>query len=177
MSNNPKSTIISRSEWWLRPASHRTLLVFSETLIYLSYTAVVPPRGFAPRSSAYRADALLLSYGGLGKWSRAPVPPRASPRPKRGGLRSSSRAILRRVAGASRARPSRRRLAPWHSNPGETSGQRTGARRSSYLDENGCGGRIRTGDTRRMKPLPYHLATPLLFERNGATSRTCTGIP
>ena len=28
--------------------------------------------------------------------------------------------------------------------------------------EMGCGGRIRTGDTRRMKPLPYHLATPLL---------------
>ena len=25
----------------------------------------------------------------------------------------------------------------------------------------GCGGRIRTGDSRRMKPLPYHLATPL----------------
>lgn len=30
----------------------------------------------------------------------------------------------------------------------------------------GCGGRIRTGDTRRMKPLPYHLATPLLFWKN-----------
>jgi hypothetical protein len=30
--------------------------------------------------------------------------------------------------------------------------------------ENGCGGRIRTGDTRRMKPLPCHLATPLLLE-------------
>ena len=25
---------------------------------------------------------------------------------------------------------------------------------------NGCGGRIRTGDTRRMNPLPYRLATP-----------------
>ena len=31
---------------------------------------MVPPRGFAPRSSAYRADALLLSYGGFNgaKW-------------------------------------------------------------------------------------------------------------
>lgn len=28
----------------------------------------------------------------------------------------------------------------------------------------GCGGRDRTGDTRRMKPLPCHLATPLLWE-------------
>ena len=28
---------------------------------------------------------------------------------------------------------------------------------------NGCGSRIRTGDTRRMKPLPCHLATPLLL--------------
>lgn len=63
---------------------------------------MVPPRGFAPRSSAYRADALLLSYGGF-----------------------------RKV---------------------------------------GCGGRIRTGGARRMKPLPYHLATPLLVEKlaNGA---------
>ena len=56
---------------------------------------VVPLRGIAPRSSAYRADALLLSYGGK--------------------------------------------------------------------MEIGCGGRIRTGDTRRMRPLPYRLATPRLF--------------
>ena len=28
---------------------------------------MVPPRGIAPRSPAYRADALLLSYGGWGK--------------------------------------------------------------------------------------------------------------
>jgi hypothetical protein len=40
-------------------------LGFSEALIYLSYTAVVPPRGIAPRSLAYRARALLLSYGGM----------------------------------------------------------------------------------------------------------------
>jgi hypothetical protein len=59
--------MINIGTWRLRPASHRTLLVFSEALIYLSYTALVPPRGIAPRSSAYRADALLLSYGGLGK--------------------------------------------------------------------------------------------------------------
>lgn len=32
---------------------------------------MVPPRGIAPRSSGYRADALLLSYGGEKKanWS------------------------------------------------------------------------------------------------------------
>src|SRR5436190_13046718 len=34
-------------KWWLRPVLHRTLLVFSEALIYLSYTAIVPPRRFA----------------------------------------------------------------------------------------------------------------------------------
>ena len=31
--------------------------------------------------------------------------------------------------------------------------------------KSGCGGRIRTGDARRMKPLPYHLATPLLLKK------------
>ena len=30
---------------------------------------VVPPRGIAPRSLAYRARALLLSYGGIEEWS------------------------------------------------------------------------------------------------------------
>lgn len=55
-------------KWRLCPVLRRTLLVFSEALICLSYTAVVPPRGIAPRSSAYRAEALLLSYGGKGKW-------------------------------------------------------------------------------------------------------------
>ena len=56
-------------KWWLRPVSRRTLLGFSEALIYLSYTAVVPPGGIAPRSLAYRARALLLSYGGIEEWS------------------------------------------------------------------------------------------------------------
>ena len=51
--------------WWLLPVSHRTPLGFSEVLIYLSYAAMVPPRGIAPRSLAYRARALLLSYGGI----------------------------------------------------------------------------------------------------------------
>jgi hypothetical protein len=40
-----------------------------------------------------------------------------------------------------------------------------------HSHESGCGGRIRTGDTRRMKPLPYHLATPLFIRKklaNGA---------
>lgn len=52
---------------------------------------MVPPRGIAPRSIGYRPIALLLSYEGMEKWSRAPVLPRVSPRPKRGGLLSSSR--------------------------------------------------------------------------------------
>lgn len=30
----------------------------------LTSLGMVPPRGFAPRSSTYQADALLLSYGG-----------------------------------------------------------------------------------------------------------------
>ncbi len=45
---------------------------------------------------------------------------------------------------------------------------------SRAILKNGCGGRIRTGDTRRMKPLPYHLATPLLMgklARVGAPER------
>lgn len=87
-------------KWRLRPGSHRTLLVFSEALIYLSYTAVVPPRGIAPRSSAYRAGALLLSYGGLGKWSRAPVLPRVPPRSKRGGFADSLAREFKMVAEA-----------------------------------------------------------------------------
>jgi hypothetical protein len=58
-------TPMTPMKWWLRPVSRRTLLVFSEALIYLSYAAVVPPRGIAPRSLAYRARALLLSYGGM----------------------------------------------------------------------------------------------------------------
>ena len=40
----------------------RTLPAFNGPLICLSYTAVDPPRGIAPRSFAYRADTLLLSY-------------------------------------------------------------------------------------------------------------------
>ena len=38
--------------------------------------------------------------------------------------------------------------------------------RAARFGEIGCGGRIRTGDTRRMKPLPYHLATPLFIVEN-----------
>jgi hypothetical protein len=35
--------------WWLLPELRRTLFVFSEVLIYLSYAAVVPPRGLPAR--------------------------------------------------------------------------------------------------------------------------------
>lgn len=57
-------TLMTLGKWWLRLESHQAPLVFSEMLISLSYAAVVPPRGNAPRSSADQADALLLSYGG-----------------------------------------------------------------------------------------------------------------
>lgn len=59
-------------KWWLRPVTHRTLLVFSEALICLSYTAMVPPLGIAPGSSAYQADALPFSYGGWKKMVARP---------------------------------------------------------------------------------------------------------
>ena len=66
-------------KWWLLPVSRRTPLVFSEVLIYLSYAAMVPPRGIAPRSLAYRARALLLSYGGIeGMVARRGNAPRSS---------------------------------------------------------------------------------------------------
>jgi len=61
-------TPMTLCKWWLLPVSRRTPFVFSEVLIYLSYAAVVPPRGIAPRSIGYRPIALLLSYGGM-KWS------------------------------------------------------------------------------------------------------------
>lgn len=59
-------------------------------------------------------------------WSRAPVLPRVSPRPKRGGFADS----LAHVTGMG---------GKWN-----------------------CGDRIRTGNTRFMRPLPYRLSTPPL---------------
>ena len=54
---------------------------------------VVPPAGFSPASSRLEDGCLIRSAtGALMKWSRASVLPRVSPRPKRGGLLSSSRA-------------------------------------------------------------------------------------
>lgn len=146
------------------------------------------------------------------KGSRAPVPPRVSPRPKRGGLLSSSRAMLKNgglCGHCSRDLPLDRRLLFVAELTGQgwwvvsvTLRRRSGwtaalqAARGLYaannpcvvlemVDRHGfapcssackaddllndraareksCGGRDRTGDTRRMKPLPCHLATPLL---------------
>ena len=64
-------TPMTREKWWLRSVSHRTLLVFSEALICLSYAAVVPLRGNAPRSIGYQPVALLLSYRGMKGYARA----------------------------------------------------------------------------------------------------------
>src|SRR5213594_41012 len=62
------------NKWSPRLVSRQRLLVFSEALICLSYPGkvacqavagerrLVVPRGNAPRSSAYQAGALLLSY-------------------------------------------------------------------------------------------------------------------
>lgn len=50
-------TPMTRMKWWLRPVSRRTLLVFSEALIYLSYTANGP-------SARYRAAVSRLSGEG-----------------------------------------------------------------------------------------------------------------
>ena len=111
----------------------------------------------APKSSAYRADALLLSYGGFRKNGRAPqCCPGYLLAPNEAGLLTPSRAIsekwlLRLAAG------------------------RAGGVSPPVLKRSGCGGRIRTGDTRRMKPLPYHLATPLLKRKIGTASRCCPG--
>ena len=61
-------------KWSPRLVSRQRLLVFGEALICLSYPGnwlvelklgeqrLVVPRGNAPRSSAYQAGALLLSY-------------------------------------------------------------------------------------------------------------------
>lgn len=49
-------------KWWLRPVTRRTLFVFSEALICLSYTAVENwsfRQGLHLRPAAYRAAALL----------------------------------------------------------------------------------------------------------------------
>ena len=42
-------------KWWLRPVSRRTPLVFSEVLIYLSYTASRPSARY--RAAVYRLSA------------------------------------------------------------------------------------------------------------------------
>ena len=42
-------------KWWLRPVSRRTLLGFSEALIYLSYTASGPSARY--RAAVYRLSA------------------------------------------------------------------------------------------------------------------------
>jgi hypothetical protein len=77
--------------WWLLPELRRTLFVFSEVLIYLSYAAVVPPRGIAPRSIGYRPIALLLSYGGM-------LGAEALPRKPRSAIRMAAKAAMKVVA-------------------------------------------------------------------------------
>jgi hypothetical protein len=73
---------IHGQRWSLRSVLRRRLLVFSEALICLSYSGkwlakpklrerrLVVPRGNAPRSFAYQARALLLSYR---TWRKASV--------------------------------------------------------------------------------------------------------
>ena len=57
------------------------------------------PAGVAPASFRLEDGCLsLLGHGSGMKWSRASVLPRVSPRPKRGGVLSSSRAMLKLAA-------------------------------------------------------------------------------
>ncbi len=142
----------------------------------LTSLGMVPPRGIAPRSSTYRADALLLSYGGwLENWSRAPVLPRVSPRPKRGGFADS---LARDVEIGGLCGPAMRDPADAGLFVAELTGRMKLVDRHGFAPcssackaddlltdraahwKTGCGGRIRTGGARRMKPLPCHLATP-----------------
>ena len=56
-------TPMTRMKWWLRPVSRRTLLVFSEALIYLSYAASGPSaryRAAVCRSGGYAVCAPRL---------------------------------------------------------------------------------------------------------------------
>ncbi len=53
-------------KWWLRPASHRTLLVFSETLIYLSYTANGSPAWTCSTTSRLTDGHAALTSPGNG---------------------------------------------------------------------------------------------------------------
>ena len=74
-------------QWSLRLVSHQRLPGFSEALIYLSYSGkwlaepklgerrMVVRRGNAPRSLAYQASALLLSYQ-TKDWADANAPSR-----------------------------------------------------------------------------------------------------
>gem|GEM_PF-2521599 len=135
---------------------------------------MVPPRGFAPRSSAYRAGALLLSYEGLGKNGRAPrCCPGCLLAPNEAGLLTPSRAVSEKWLA---------RLAPDRCGGVSPRAIRFRERRPdngllrdapAMIMKSGCGGRIRTGDARRMKPLPYHLATPLFIGKFGTASRYC----
>lgn len=146
----------------------------------------------------------------VGNWSRAPVLPRVSPRPKRGGFADSLARDVE-IGGlcghCSRDLPLDRRLLfvaeltgrmkwwvvsvtlrrwsggrllyrqltifTWLTTrgvvdrPGFAPGSSACKADDLLTDraahwKSGCGGRIRTGDARRMRPLPYRLATPRL---------------
>ena len=61
--------MVNIGKWRLCPGSHRTLLVFSGTLIYLSYTAISGLRrpDSNRRYAAYETAALPLGYSAVYK--------------------------------------------------------------------------------------------------------------
>lgn len=65
-------------KWWLQLVTLQHPSLFRRVLIYFSYRAMmVPTGGNAPPSSAYQADALLLSYAGIkwfSRWGSHPRP-------------------------------------------------------------------------------------------------------
>jgi hypothetical protein len=94
--NRTRSYIEIGSPAWTRTTTIR-LTAGHAALTLLG--RVVPPRGFAPRSSTYQADALLLSYGGWLEIGRAP---RCCPGfllvPSEAGLLTPSRAMFKLAA-------------------------------------------------------------------------------
>lgn len=88
--------------------------------------------------------------------------PRVPPRSKRGGFADSLAREFKKGCGG--------RIASGHASMRFADDSESAEREP----------RIQTGDTRRMKPLPYHLATPLLIKENWhgvpVLPRTCKGL-
>ena len=56
-------------KWWLRPVSRRTLLVCSEALIYLSYTAIGPSARYCAAVSRLSGEGSAFELRRNEEWS------------------------------------------------------------------------------------------------------------